>query len=635
MTDVLALRIALCAHGYIPVPLFGKVPPAYGKNNQRKGMQNWQLLDNVTREQLEMWGKTWPDAINTGILTKRTPTFDADILSEEAARATEDFVRARVEQRGFVLVRRGLWPKFCIPFRTDNPFKKIVANIISPHGRTEKIEFLGDGQQVVAEGIHPDTGKPYTWFGGEPWSVAHDDLPSISEDEARQLVNDVVEMLCRDFGYAREAGRPKHNGGKAAAAGSAADRGGADDWQYLYDNILKGNALHDSLRDLAAKLIASGTSPGAAVNQLRALMEASTAPTDERWKERHADIPRLVDSAVAKFRTQDEKQAAQDEKPAAAPVGPPLPIDEIIKVFERWLLLKDYTPLYAVLGTVAANYLEGDPVWLGVIGPPSSAKTEFLNATSMLPHVAQAATLTQAALLSGTPKKQQAAGAKGGLLRQIGDFGIIILKDFGSILSMHTETRAEVLAALREIYDGAWTRYLGSEGGKKLEWKGKLGLIFAGTGVIDAHYAVIGAMGDRFLLSRLAPTPGQTQFRRALGHTGSTTKQMRKELAEAVARLFAGRRDQPQPISNEEANSIGEVISLAVRLRGAVERDRTPSMVPRAPPVSGSPSSACWPVWIPSGSNGRRHLRSSKPWRSIPCRHCAAPPMRPSTSTGT
>ena len=91
----------------------------------------------------------------------------------------------------------------------------------------------------------------------------------------------------------------------------------------------------------------------------------------------------------------------------------------------------------------------------------------------------QAATITVAGLLSGTPKKQRDKGAQGGLLRQIGDFGFIVLKDFGSILSMHTETRAEVLAALREIYDGAWTRHVGSDGGRTLAWQGKVGLLFA------------------------------------------------------------------------------------------------------------------------------------------------------------
>jgi hypothetical protein len=214
-------------------------------------------------------------------------------------------------------------------------------------------------------------------------------------------------------------------------------------------------------------------------------------------------------------------------------------------------------------------------VWLGVVGPPSSAKTEILNSILMLPNVAQAATLTPAGLLSGTPKKQRdiKGGARGGLLRQIGEFGIIVCKDFGSVLSMRPDAKAEALAALRELYDGRWTRILGTDGGRSLSWKGKIGLLFGATGVIDSHYSVIGAMGDRFLLSRLAPTP-QGQFSRALKHVGAATGQMRKELAEAVARLFAGRRPEPPPISEDEVRQIDWVVSLAVRLRGAVECDR-------------------------------------------------------------
>ena len=36
--EVLALRLTLLRTGYVPLPLFGKVPPAYGKNNSRKGL---------------------------------------------------------------------------------------------------------------------------------------------------------------------------------------------------------------------------------------------------------------------------------------------------------------------------------------------------------------------------------------------------------------------------------------------------------------------------------------------------------------------------------------------------------------------------------------------------------------------
>ena len=88
------------------------------------------------------------------------------------------------------------------------------------------------------------------------------------------------------------------------------------------------------------------------------------------------------------------------------------PIDEVIEVFERWLILKDRTPVYAVLGAVAANRLPGgDPVWLGLIAPPSSAKTEILTRCSKLPNVVQASSLSPASFLSATSKKDQTTRA--------------------------------------------------------------------------------------------------------------------------------------------------------------------------------------------------------------------------------
>lgn len=248
-------------------------------------------------------------------------------------------------------------------------------------------------------------------------------------------------------------------------------------------------------------------------------------------------------------------------------------IEATIAVFDKWLILKDHTPIYAALGTVAANLLPGDPVWLGIIAPPSSAKTDIMNALRKLPNTAQAATFTPAALLSGTPKRQTAAGAKGGLLRQIGAFGILILKDFGSILNMRPDVKAEALAALREIYDGKWTRHLGTDGGRTLDWEGKLGLIFGATYTIDSHYSVIGAMGDRFLLSRFKPV-GKGQLECALRHAGKMTMQMRKELEEAVAQLFAGSLAQPREISEREIRWLSAIVALVVRLRGSIDRDR-------------------------------------------------------------
>jgi hypothetical protein len=613
MTDAQTLRHQLRAAGYCPIPLFGKAPPIYGKNNKRGGLKKWQELYEVTPEMIDMWGKTWPDAVNTGVLTFNMPTLDADILDAGAAKACQEFVR---ERYGYVLTRIGKPPKFAIPFRTEEPFKKYTVNLIAPDdSEGQKIEFLADGEQVVVHGIHPDTKQPYRWSNGGLEQFKHEHLHDIREDEARALIDELVEILIRDFGYKRAPGRPQKgpNDARPHEGGGGGDR----DWGALTENILTGRELHDSITIFAAKLIASGMNSGAAVNYLRGLMDKSTTPKDARHRARVSEIPDAVDSAVAKYgrapashrvdpiqapiaaddldrgidpiqtpiATEVIQSAApidqakpdrQEIKPATSerPTAKSSPtIDATIAVFKRWLVLSSETPVYAMLGTVAANLLEGDPVWLGLIAPPSSAKSELLNSIAGLPNVVDADTVTPSGLLSGTPKKQQDKGARGGLLRQIGNFGIITLKDFGSVLSMHAETRAETLAALRKIYNGAWTRHLGSAGGKTLSWQGKVAIIFAATEVIDAHHSVISSMGDRFLLSRLKPVTGKKQFARALKHTGGGFNQMRKELAAAVAKLFPNRRTEASKINEQETETIGKAIALAVRLRGAVARD--------------------------------------------------------------
>lgn len=69
----------------------------------------------------------------------------------------------------------------------------------------------------------------------------------------------------------------------------------------LVRRVLSGDVFHDSLRDLAASLIASGLDIMTATNHLYALMDACSAEHDERWAKRRTEIPRLVQSAHAKY----------------------------------------------------------------------------------------------------------------------------------------------------------------------------------------------------------------------------------------------------------------------------------------------------------------------------------------------
>jgi hypothetical protein len=278
--NLIALRHRLRACGYSPIPCNGKRPP----------MEGWDEKINADDDEIRLWSGLYPHATNTGVFTRLVPTIDIDILNPEAAAAVENLVSERHAEHGNILVRFGLRPKRAIPFRTDEPFKKITANLVAPDGSEgQKIELLADGQQFIVAGIHPDTRKPYGWFGGELDETPRKDLPYIREADAGELVEAAVELLIRDFGYSRAQERPKE---RAKANGH--DAGGVADWGYLSDAIRAGRDLHDSTRDYSAKLVASGMADGAAVNLTRSEMERCTAPHDQRWQERWDDIPRMV-----------------------------------------------------------------------------------------------------------------------------------------------------------------------------------------------------------------------------------------------------------------------------------------------------------------------------------------------------
>jgi hypothetical protein len=247
---------------------------------------------------------------------------------------------------------------------------------------------------------------------------------------------------------------------------------------------------------------------------------------------------------------------------------------QCVATYRRWLYLPDPGALYVALGTVAANLSPGDPIWLALVGPPGSGKTETINPLASLDFVYPAATLTEPALLSGVPHKQRASNAKGGLLRQIGEFGILLCKDFTSVLAQNRDARSAVLAALREIYDGSWTRHVGSDGGVTLHWSGKLGIVSGCTPSIDVHHAVMAAMGERLMLYRLPGSDPDTVAKNALRHIGKE-RAMRAELTEAVRALLDSidRGRKPAALTDSERQRVADLADFAVRCRSAVERD--------------------------------------------------------------
>jgi hypothetical protein len=248
---------------------------------------------------------------------------------------------------------------------------------------------------------------------------------------------------------------------------------------------------------------------------------------------------------------------------------------DVHDVYRKWLGPDyDLGVINANLCAAACEQLDGDPPWLLTIAGSGSAKTETVAPFAAVPRAVMASTISsEGALLSATSNKERTKDATGGLLRRVGDRGLLIVKDFTSTLSMSRDARAAVLAALREIYDGRWDRNVGTDGGKTRTWQGRIVVLGASTSKYDHAHTVIAAMGDRFCLSRLDSRVNRKQAGRQALRNVSSERTMRGELSDVVAGALHGLVSYaPTLRADDEDRLLGlaDVVSLA---RTAVERD--------------------------------------------------------------
>ena len=341
------VRLGLFRTGYRPLPLNGKSPEVNGKGWQQKRLE-------TNEGEIRLWETMWPYAVNTGVLTRYTPFLDLDIRNPEAADAAAQLVAERFDGH-YVLSRFGNAPKRAIPFQTATPFQKITVVLINPNEpdptkQEERIEVLSDGQQVVVHGIHPDTQRPYSWHGGAIWDVHRDDLPGITAEQARQLVDDIAELLVNSFGYLRKdaaRGDPKTwshvwrskdfdfpctptgveyrndpdgriyaqvrsvdgtsfvpkdelvpaQSGKAGNGADPSAAFGEFEWTLTPESLID----HDRLAAGVMALLKSGMSDGACVNFLRSSVGSLTGVDPDRKQRRLNEIPSMVRSARAKI----------------------------------------------------------------------------------------------------------------------------------------------------------------------------------------------------------------------------------------------------------------------------------------------------------------------------------------------
>jgi RecA-family ATPase len=274
--------------GFLPIPAVGKAPPMLG----------WQKLV-ATDAEIDDWFRQYPKALNTSVLTRRSPAVDVDVLDSEVAASIEQAVWEMVGTRG--MVRFGQPPKRAILFRAEVPFGKISTPVFtSPTQQRHRVEVLCDGQQIVVLGTHPGTGKPYSWHGGEPGDLALADLPELTEALARDFITKAAAIM-REQGWIEEKVR-KTNG-----AHHGANHGG-DEFIAIYgtrEEKYAAAALKGCCDELAAMPQHSGRN-----NKLNALAYRMGTMSARQWIARDKVGRRLYEVAAACLLVNDDGESA-------------------------------------------------------------------------------------------------------------------------------------------------------------------------------------------------------------------------------------------------------------------------------------------------------------------------------------
>lgn len=226
-----------------------------------------------------------------------------------------------------------------------------------------------------------------------------------------------------------------------------------------------------------------------------------------------------------------------------------------------WQHLPDPTHVVASLAAAITRDSNGEPVWLLLVAPPSSGKTETVR---MLDDVAAARLdeVTSAGLIGWSRGK---TAEPCGVLVRVGNSGLVTFGDLSSLLATSDRGgRDQVFGLLRRAYDGHVTRDVSPPGRTnadgRLEWSGRLTVVACVTGAIDRYTAHADALGPRWVYVRIPERTTADKRNAALLARRGGLAQHRADARRGVAAILAA---APTPEPHELPDAIADAIEDA------------------------------------------------------------------------
>lgn len=479
-----------CSMGFSPIPL-----ARHNKNPIIKGWAGTYSNRQPVEDELRSWfyGKTWNE-INVGIVCgfNNLMILDIDVPELLAFVIPESTPESLSIRTMAVKTFRG----FQFYFFADQPYQTVEASGLA--------ELRGKGLQCVApRSVHPQAAT-YEWIS--PVGTPILQITKVEYEEMKKR----IELLERFFVPASEIVKtwPKelnvaHNL-FLYLSGYLRKHGAKKEEVLAFVNLCavlsRDTELKERLRTVESTYAkrADEVAGFARLNDI--LVQIGGEKSEELLKRiNHA------------FGIQERAVYGRED----ASKFPSVQLGVLIGYLHDNYFIEDDAPFLVTLATAVSNRMQGDPVWLLLVGPPSTIKSEYVRALGSEPSnlVWPLSTLTANTFISGQDVQSSLLPVLNGK--------IVTIKDLTTILEKSRDIRGEILSQLREIYDGFFSKATGNSDAGYQNLKCRITIIAATTPIIDLYDSAMSLLGDRFVKIRVtAGDPGAVsrQATKAAGH---------------------------------------------------------------------------------------------------------------------
>jgi len=268
---------------------------------------------------------------------------------------------------------------------------------------------------------------------------------------------------------------------------------------------------------------------------------------------------------------EDTKENKQEDVTQDSYDGSYVDPKDVYKVYRKWLYLHDTDVIDVIFGTIFANRLDGDLLWLFLVAPPGGTKTELVNTVSKAPNIVTTSSLTPKSLISGANIQ---GGGDPSLIPKL-DGKVLVVKDFTPILTMNQLIKDEIFGILRDAYDGKTEKLFGN--GVNRSYESHFGLISAVTPAIDAYTENNASLGERFLRYDIKhSTSAKKQMLmldKVFENSGRETE-MREEMSNVGSAVLSyDFKDIPE-IPEDIKRKVMALAMFVAKMRGTVIRDK-------------------------------------------------------------